>query len=157
MFSCSLPTALLAEFQTTLYKRDFLSPPPPTHPRDGEYETECTERQDDRRGSRVPSKKRKAKVILSLATSQRSASVPFTQLQSCVGRSCGLTVIRYNITLLPSVNTLIARGMFCGARYTHYTFTPIIKHLITTTANKHPGQNGFAYVWMYGCVGNEKI
>ena len=30
-------------------------------------------------------------------------------------------------TLLPSVNT-IARGMFCGAKYTHHTFTPIIKH-----------------------------
>ena len=39
-----------------------------------------------------------------------------------------------NITLLPSVNTLIARGMFCGTKYTHHTFTPIIKHLITTTA-----------------------
>ena len=26
---------------------------------------------------------------------------------------------RYNITVLPSVNTLIARGMFRGARYTH--------------------------------------
>ena len=46
----------------------------------------------------------------------------------------------YNITLLPSVNTLIAQGMFCGAKYTHHTFTPIIKHLITTTANKHPGK-----------------
>ena len=44
--------------------------------------------------------------------------------------------IQYNITLLPSVNTLIARGMFCGAKYTHHTFTPIIKHLITTTAKK---------------------
>ena len=33
--------------------------------------------------------------------------------------------IQYNITLLPSVNTLIARGMFCGAKYTHHTFTPI--------------------------------
>ena len=42
--------------------------------------------------------------------------------------------IQYNITLLPSVNTLIARGMFCGAKYTHHTVTPIIKHLITTTA-----------------------
>ena len=30
--------------------------------------------------------------------------------------------------LLPSVDT-IARGMFCGAKYTHHTFiTPIIKH-----------------------------
>ena len=37
---------------------------------------------------------------------------------------------QYNITLLPSVNTLIARGMFCGAKYTHHTFTLIIKHLI---------------------------
>ena len=36
--------------------------------------------------------------------------------------------IQYNITLLPSVNT-IARGMFCGAKYTHLTFTPVLKHL----------------------------
>ena len=43
---------------------------------------------------------------------------------------------------MPSVNTLIARGMFCGAKYTHHTFTPIIKHLITT-ANKHPGKKSF--------------
>ena len=49
---------------------------------------------------------------------------------------------KYNITLLPSVSTLIARGMFCGAKYTHHTFTPIIKHLITT-ANKHPGKKSF--------------
>ena len=42
-----------------------------------------------------------------------------------------------------SVNTLIARGMFCGARYTHHTFTPIVKHLITTTANKHPSKRSF--------------
>ena len=44
---------------------------------------------------------------------------------------------------MPSVYTLIARGMFCGAKYTHHTFTPIIKHLITTTANKHPGKKSF--------------
>ena len=25
----------------------------------------------------------------------------------------------------------------------HLTFTPIIKHLITTTANKHPGKKSF--------------
>ena len=49
----------------------------------------------------------------------------------------------YNTSLLPSVNTLIARGMFCGAKYTHHTFTPILKHLITTTANKHPGKKSF--------------
>ena len=49
----------------------------------------------------------------------------------------------YNTTSLPSVNTLIARGMFFGAKHTHHTFTPIIKHLITTTANKHPGKKSF--------------
>ena len=47
------------------------------------------------------------------------------------------------ITLLPSVNTLIARGMFYGAKYIHHTFTSIIKHLITTTANKHRGKRSF--------------
>ena len=48
-------------------------------------------------------------------------------------------LIQNNITLLP----LIARGMFCGAKYTHHTFTSIIKHKITTTANKHPGKKSF--------------
>ena len=51
--------------------------------------------------------------------------------------------IQYNITLLPSANTLVARRMFCGAKYTRHTFTPIIKHLMTTTANKHPGKKSF--------------
>ena len=51
-----------------------------------------------------------------------------------------INTMQYNITLLPSVNTLIARGMFCGAKYTHHILTPIMKHLITTTANKHPGK-----------------
>ena len=36
--------------------------------------------------------------------------------------------IQYNTTLLPIVNT-VARGMFCGPKYTHHTFTPIMKHL----------------------------
>ena len=59
----------------------------------------------------------------------------------------------YNITLLPSVNTLIARGMFCGAKCAHHTFTPIIKHLITTTANKHPGKKSFPdkNIYIYDC------
>ena len=48
-----------------------------------------------------------------------------------------------NVTLLPSVNTLIVREMFCGAKYTQHTFTQIIKHLITTTANKHPSKTSF--------------
>ena len=62
--------------------------------------------------------------------------------------------IQYNITLLPSVNTLIARGMFCSAKYTHrHTFTPVIKHLITTTANKHPGKKSFIDKNMEGPTG----
>ena len=44
---------------------------------------------------------------------------------------------------MTSVNTLIARGMFCGAKYTHHPFTPIVKPLITTTANKHAGKKSF--------------
>ena len=54
-----------------------------------------------------------------------------------------LNTVQYNITLLPSVNTLIARGMFFDAKYTHHTFTPVIKHLIATTTNKHPGKKSF--------------
>ena len=50
--------------------------------------------------------------------------------------------IQYNVNLLPSVNT-IARGMFYGAKDTHHTFTPIIKHYTATTANKHPGKKSF--------------
>jgi len=53
-----------------------------------------------------------------------------------------IMLLQYSTTLLPSV-TIIARGMFCGARYTHHTFTPVIKHQITTTANKHPGKKSF--------------
>ena len=54
----------------------------------------------------------------------------------CVYCTCLLSL---SLSLLPSVITLIARGVFCGAKYTHHTFTPTIKHIITTTANKHPG------------------
>ena len=54
-----------------------------------------------------------------------------------------LNTIQCNITLLSSVSTLIARGMFRGAKYTHHTVTPIIKHLIATTANKHPSKKSF--------------
>ena len=61
-------------------------------------------------------------------------------LTSKIRDGAAFLTIRYNITLLPSVNTLTARGMICGAKYTHHTFTPIIKHLITTTANKHSGK-----------------
>ena len=32
-----------------------------------------------------------------------------------------------NTTLLPSVST-VALEMVCGARYTHHTFTPILKY-----------------------------
>ena len=48
------------------------------------------------------------------------------------GQLCSVfhvTLIQYyNTTLLPSVSA-IAVGMLCsGAKYTHHTFTPIIKH-----------------------------
>ena len=45
--------------------------------------------------------------------------------------------IQYDITLLPSVSTVIARGMFRRAKYTHLTVTLDIKHLITTTAKQN--------------------
>ena len=61
------------------------------------------------------------------------------------------------MTLLPSVNALIARGMFCGAKYTHRTFTPIIKHLITTTANKHSGKKSFIDLKKYLKKKHEKF
>ena len=35
--------------------------------------------------------------------------------------------------------------MFCGAKYTHLTFSPIIKHLITTTSNKPPRARAHAH------------
>ena len=34
----------------------------------------------------------------------------------------GPNTIQYNITLLPSVNTLTAQGMFCRAKYTHHRY-----------------------------------
>ena len=51
--------------------------------------------------------------------------------------------------------------MFCGAKYTHHTSTPIIKHLITTTANKHPGKKSFIdknvrkYHWHQVCISHK--
>ena len=43
--------------------------------------------------------------------------------------------IQYIAASLPSVSTT-ALEMFCGAKHTHYTFTPVIKHHSTgTTAN----------------------
>ena len=59
---------------------------------------------------------------------------------ACGLRFSSLRFTIHNITLLPSVNTLIARGMFCGVKYTHHTFSPVIKYLIATTANKHRGK-----------------
>ena len=41
----------------------------------------------------------------------------------------------YNTTLLPSVNTLIARGMLCGAKYTHSTHIHIHIHSNHKTFN----------------------
>ena len=39
--------------------------------------------------------------------------------------------------------------MFCGAKYTHDTFTPIITHhQTTTTSNKHPGKKTFINKYM---------
>ena len=61
-------------------------------------------------------------------------------------RCCFMPSHPRNTTLLPSVNTLIAREMFRGAKYTHHTFTPIIKHLITTTANKHQNKMFLFYL-----------
>ena len=36
-------------------------------------------------------------------------------------------LLQCNTTLLPSVNA-VAGGVFCGAKCTHPTFMPIIKH-----------------------------
>ena len=46
---------------------------------------------------------------------------------------CTRNVLQYYTTLLPGVGTS-ALGMFCGAKYTHHTFTPVIKHLYIITA-----------------------
>ena len=56
-----------------------------------------------------------------------------------------LQQIQYNITLLPSVNTLIARGMVCGAKYSHHTFTPIIKHLLQQQINIMVKSHSYIY------------
>ena len=75
--------------------------------------------------------------VTSAATTYISTEIPFNTNQGQVrvwvsGRGYYVTQtsheeIQYNTALLPSVNE-IARGMFCGAKYTHHTFTPIIKH-----------------------------
>ena len=38
-----------------------------------------------------------------------------------------LVSVLCNTTLLPIVSTIALR-MLCGAKYTHHTFTPVIKH-----------------------------
>ena len=64
----------------------------------------------------------------------------FRQLVFAISQRAMLHNTIHNITLLPNANMLTARGMFCAAKYTHHTFSPIIKHLSTTTANTHPGK-----------------
>ena len=49
-----------------------------------------------------------------------------TVLQEVFHRHRRSTTVAHNTTLLPRVNTF-GRGMFCGAKYTHHTFSPIIK------------------------------
>ena len=49
-----------------------------------------------------------------------------TIVQEVFHRHRRSTTVAHNTTLLPSVNTF-GRGMFCGAKYTHHTFSPIIK------------------------------
>ena len=46
-------------------------------------------------------------------------------------------------TLLASVNTLIARGMFCGSKYTHHSSHFFIFYLQQTTSNKDPGKKSW--------------
>ena len=76
-----------------------------------------------------------APVVARLAMFQDSA------VEGCV--TCTRT---HNTALLPSVNTT-ALGMFCGAKYTHHTFMPIITHhLITTTANKKVEVKGHSQI-----------
>ena len=58
-----------------------------------------------------------------------TATVPHTH---STHRQCSFiqyNTVQYNTILLPSVN-IIARRMFCGAKYTHhmYVSTPITKH-----------------------------
>ena len=81
-----------------------------------------------------------ALTAMHLQISQARTKATFRRLVLAISQRAMLHNTIHNITLLPSVNTLIARGMFCGAKYTHHTFTPIIKHLSTTTANTHPGK-----------------
>ena len=50
-------------------------------------------------------------------------------LQSCI-LQCNTV-----ITLLPSVSAVVL-GMFCGAKYTHHTFMPVVKHETTTASGK---------------------
>ena len=67
------------------------------------------------------------KPLLDTSVNVRGHTRILSKLQGAIIK-CFLDCIEpYNTTLLPSVNT-IALGMFCGARYTHHTFTPIIKH-----------------------------
>ena len=48
-------------------------------------------------------------------------------------------IIYCNTTVLPNVSTTVL-GMSCGAKYTHHTFMPIIKHHWITANIKHLGK-----------------
>ena len=65
--------------------------------------------------------------------------------------------IQYNIALLPSVNTLIARGMLCGAKYTHHTFTAIMKHLITNAQPSEKAEAPFLCVIFNQATGRLQV
>ena len=47
----------------------------------------------------------------------------------------GLHIVSYNTTLLRNDNT-VTQGMFSSAKYTHHTFTPIIKTLLNYNSSK---------------------
>ena len=70
-----------------------------------------------------------AQLSLPLKVSPRRAKEPKTTTHKPVEthrRIKSRLLFQDNTTLLPNVNT-IALGMFCGAKYTHHTFTSIIK------------------------------
>ena len=79
------------------------------------------------------------KILSHASAKKKTKGLKSFKFRVCIGR---FQMTPYNTSVLPSVSTQIARGMFCGVKYTHHTFTPIIKHLITT-ANKHPGKMSF--------------
>ena len=78
-------------------------------------------------------------LLLSLASTKKNLYIFYIQHFSILWR-----LLQYNFIAKCQYTDCTRIVLWCQVvRYCHHIFTPIIKHLITTTANKHPGKKSF--------------